>query len=333
MRILLITSEWPVGGETYAGNFVKRQAKFLRRAGLDVEVFHFHGGKNPLNYLQAWARARPLLDRRRFDLVHAHFGQSGLLALPRRLPLVVTFHGTDVLGATSSVSDSHLRYEKILSRVSRFVAARADALIVVGDHMRPYLPNTKPISVIPCGIDLEIFRPLPKDVARAHLGLPQDEHLVLFVGDPMSPIKHGTLAQRAVEMVNASVPSRLLVASGVAPEEIPMYINAADVIVLTSRHEGAPNVVLEALACNRPVVSVDVGNVAERIAGIDGCHLCPDDRPETVARALEDVLRRNPRINGRATVSDADERFTVQKVIGVYNAVIGDRGDHPLPRS
>src|SRR5256885_8077140 len=90
-------------------------------------------------------------------------------------------------------------------------------------------------------------------------------------------------------------------------------MNACDALVLTSMQEGSPNVVKEALACNLPVVSVPVGDVAQRLRGVEGCELCADDRPETIAAALERVLRRGQRSAGREAVQDLDEGTLTQE--------------------
>ena len=95
-------------------------------------------------------------------------------------------------------------------------------------------------------------------------------------------------------------------------------MNAANVLVLTSTHEGSPNVVKEALACNLPIVSTDVGDVRERVAGLDNCVVCEDDRPETVAAALEQALDSGEFVNGRDAVLDCDETLLTQHVIRIY---------------
>src|SRR5256885_9330650 len=100
-------------------------------------------------------------------------------------------------------------------------------------------------------------------------------------------------------------------------------------LVFPSAQEGSPNTVKEALACNLPVVSVPVGDVPLRLRGIEGCELCADERPETIAAALERVLRRGQRIAGRDTVTDLDERQTTQQVIAVYRSVTTHRGRQP----
>jgi glycosyltransferase involved in cell wall biosynthesis len=201
----------------------------------------------------------------------------------------------------------------------------ADAAIVVSEHMKPLLHPSVPAHVIPSGLDFRLFRPIPRDEARRQLGLPPDKRLVLFVGDPALPRKRYDLAQEAVAILNRTLPAELLLAWGAPHDDIPLFMNACDAFVFTSLQEGSPNVVKEALACNVPVVSVRVGDVPLRLKDVAGCELCADDRPETIAAALERVLRRNQRVAGRDAVRDLDEGRLTQQVIAIYRSVAAPR--------
>src|SRR5205807_6700881 len=171
--------------------------------------------------------------------------------------------------------------------------------------------------------------PIPREEARARLGLPLDKRLVLFVGNPAVERKRYPLACEAVDILKRSLPADLMVAWSGRHREVPVWMNACDVLVFTSMQEGSPNAVKEALACDLPVVSVPVGDVAQRIGGVAGCELCPDDKPESIAAALERVLRRGIRAAGRAAVQDLDERRLAQQVIDVYRSVLGARNGGP----
>ena len=327
IRVLMITCGWPQPGQPQTTHFIRRQAIFLREAGVDVDVFHFRGQRNPLNYLAAWFRVRPLLASGRYDLVHAQFGQSGLLALPKRAPLVVTLRGSDILGIVGKDA-RHTRLGHILPAVSRLVVRHADAVVAVSDHMRPHIPAGIPVTVLPSGLDLDAFRCTPRDEARRRIGLPADRPLVLFAGNPALPRKRYELTRRAMELLTRELPAELVVAWGVPHAENPLYMSASDALVFTSMQEGSPNVVKEALACDLPVVSVPVGDVAQRIAGVEGCELCEDERPETIAAALARVLRRGTRARGRAAVRHLDERALTDRLIDLYAEVL-DRAPAP----
>jgi len=325
IRVLMITSEWPTVGQPRTTHFIKRQADFLKTAGIDVDVFHFQGRKNPLKYLRAWTQAQGRLARERYDLVHAQFGQSGLLALPKRIPLVVTFRGSDLLGIVGDKDGRYTPQGKIGQKISRMVASRADAVIVVSEQMKSHLPPSIAVHVIPSGIDFDLFRCMSQEEARLKLGLPLNERLVLFVGRPTQARKRFEISERAVEILNRSLPSKLIIAWGVDHADMPTYMNACDVLVFTSMQEGSPNAVKEALACNLPVVSVPVGDVAMRIQGIEGCQLCADDSPEGVAAALEQVLRRGQRSASRERVENLDEKIITGQVIRIYQSTLVKR--------
>lgn len=322
IRVLMVTSEWPEPGVNVTSHFIKRQADFLAAAGIDVTVFPFKGRKNPLSYLKNWLRLQAKLHCERYDLIHAQFGQSGLLALPKRLPLVVTFRGSDLLGTVSDKTGRHRRIGALHQFLSRLVANRADAVIVVAEHMKRMLPSSIESHVIPSGLDLQLFRPTEKRIARNQLGLPQDERLVLFVGRPNQGRKRVHLAEQAVTILNKSLPARLVVAWRVPHTDIPLYMSACDALVFTSMQEGSPNVVKEALACNLPVVSVPVGDVESRLKGVEGCEACSNDHPETIAAALHRVLVRGGRTNSRETMLALDEHITTKQVINIYQSVL-----------
>src|SRR5881275_1654565 len=321
IRVLMITSEWPVpDGRPRTTFFIKRQAEFLQAAGVAVDVFHFKGAKRPWNYFKAWLEVRRRMAQRHYDLAHAQFGMSGLLALPKRLPLVVTFRGDDVQGIVGW--DGITLAGRVLQLACRIVARWADAAIVVSEHMKDYLPRSVRPHVIPSGLDLNLFRVIPRDEARGRLGLALDKRLVLFVGNPADPRKRHPLARQAVDILNQTTPAELVVAWGTPHTDIPLLMNACDVLVFPSAQEGSPNTVKEALACELPVVSVPVGDVPLRLRGIEGCEVCADDQPETLAAALDRVLRRGARIRSRGGVAELDERSMAQQVIEIYRSVL-----------
>ncbi len=326
----MVTSDWLWNSWGGPAVFVARQADFLRRQGVHVDLFPFRAGRRLRNYVAAWREVHRRLGQGRYDLVHAQFGQSGLTTLPKRVPLVVTFRGDDLEG----IIGEHGRYVPagwVLRMLSRTVARRADAAIVVSAHMRRHLPRSVHAHVLPSGIDLDLFQPEPQDRARSRLGLTGDRRLVAFVGNPNLARKRYQLARQAVEIVNRSIPTQLLVGWEKPHHEIAALLNACDALVCTSMQEGSPNAVKEALACNLPVVSVPVGDVPLRLAGVKGCELCPDDQAGTISAALERVLRRGERSEGRAAVQDLNECMLTGQLIDIYRSVL-PRTETPADR-
>lgn len=319
MHVLMLTSEWPTPERPEVAPFVVRQVNFLRRQGISVDVVPVQGHKRPDIYLRAWRQVRALLRWGAWDLVHAQWAQSALTCLPAGLPLVVTFRGSDVQGIPGK---KHRRTLPgwVLQRVARSVARVASEAIVVAERMVDLLPRRE-YHVIPSGIDLDLFRPCPREEARARLGLNPAGRYILFAGAPGNPVKRYSLARAAVDSLDAAYGAELIVARGIDPSLIPVYMNACDALLLTSVHEGSPNVVKEALACNLPVVSTDVGDVAERIRNVDGCALC-NSQPNALATALAGVLDRGQRVSGREAVKSLDESLLTRRVISVYESAL-----------
>ena len=165
LRVLMVTSDWLWNSWGGPAVFIARQAEFLRREGIEVDLFPFRGSRHPANYLAAWKEVRRRSKSGAYDLVHAQFGQSGLTALPKRVPLVVTFRGDDLEGIIGE-NGRYIPAGWLLRFISRTVARRADAAIVVSEHMKRYLPPSVTAHVMPSGIDLDLFRPEPQEVAR-----------------------------------------------------------------------------------------------------------------------------------------------------------------------
>jgi glycosyltransferase involved in cell wall biosynthesis len=320
MKVLIITSEWPHYENDIIGIHVVNQVNQLLNAGVEVSVFNFLGYKNPFNYVKAIIRLRRF-NLRKYDVVHAHHGQSGIVALSQnQCPVVVTFHGSDLQG----IRDQRGRLTPlgyILRLSSQWVARRANEIILVADHLARHI-HSRPYHLIPAGIDLNSFRPMSKEESRAILELPMNARLILFVGNPERTEKRFWLAQKVVDLLTETIPAQLVIANGVLPERMPLYMNACDLLLVTSSTEGSPNAVKEALACNLPIVSTDVGDIRQRIQSVTGCLVCENDQPETIRITVNQALSKNKCIQGREAVLDFDESILIQKVIMVYQKAL-----------
>jgi glycosyltransferase involved in cell wall biosynthesis len=216
---------YPVPDRPVLGIFVKEQVESLRAQGLDVDVLFVDGPANKLNYLWGIFRFRRQIARHRYDLVHAHYVFSGVIALAQRgLPVVTTFHSGEVLEGS---------FQRGLSRL---VSARADLNIAVSAEVMGKLKGR--CCVIPCGVDLERFRSMDVGEARSQLSLPADAKLVLFAA-AMRPEKRFDLVQEAFALLQRQVPeTQLVVVSNQLPELVPLYMNACDVRCLRPARRG-----------------------------------------------------------------------------------------------
>lgn len=322
MRVLVVTSEWPSAELPVSGPWIVVQVDALRAAGVDVDVLPFRGARRPSNYLRARSRVRQALRTGVYDLVHAHFGQSGLLVVPSPLPFVVTFHGSDLEGIVGR-SGRYTALGWFLRQLSRVVARAADAVIVVAPQLGERLPSRVTYEVMPMGVDTTTFAPGDRHRARAALGLPPESRSVLFCGDPAVARKRFALAQSAVEILGDRLDARLITVTGVPPDVVRTYMVACDALLVTAMHEGSPVMVKEALVCNLPVAAVDVGDVGSLLNGIDGCEIAASEDPRDLANALERVLSRQGSFDGRSAVERFGSDRLAADLIALYERTIG----------
>lgn len=311
MRVLVVTNFVPDSSAPQRGRWVLDQVEEVRRHGVEVEVFDFPPGKG--EYLPAIRRLRSLLRRERFDLVHAHYGLVGWCAkLAGARPLVVTFHGTDVRhGVVGPLS------RRLARRVS--LPAAASRALFGPENDRPGLPRVPGSAVLPCGADLSRFRPIPRQEVRSSLGLEPDGRYLLFPANPdRAEKRHDRAAELATECG-----AQLLTGGAIDPDEMPLWINAANAVVVTSDYEGFGMICVESIACGTPVLSTPVGIAPFALQGIAGC-LCADYRLDQWAAAARPHLEaQDPRVTGASRADSLSAARMAERVVVAYRDAIG----------
>jgi teichuronic acid biosynthesis glycosyltransferase TuaC len=309
VRVLVVTNFEPDDAAPQRGRWVRDQIDEVRRRGIEVDVFSFPPGAR--EYVPATRRLRSLLRRQRFDLVHAHYGLTAWCArLAGARPLIVTFHGTDVRHAVVGPLSRRLAWRiDLVAAVSRALFAPEDG--------RPGLPPVPGAVVLPCGPDLERFQPIPRAQARESLALDPAGRYLLFAANPARPEKRH---DRAAE-VAAACEATLLTGGSVDPEEMPLWINAANAVLVTSDYEGFGMVAIEALACGVPVLSTPVGVAPYALGGIQGCLCAPFDLTSWSAVAKAHLAAPEPRVAGAARAASLSAGRMAERVIEAYRDV------------
>ena len=264
--------------------------------------------------LRSYPRVLEAVATTEYDIVHTNSGLAAPFGLlqPRR-PIVQTLWGTDLMGDYLGGYYSHLL---------KYAVRRFDEVIVRNDAMKRELDGQA--HVIPAGVDMEKFREIPRDVARAEVGWDAAGRYVLFPYAPDNERKNYPLARSVVDRANdrLSEPAELRTVSRVPHERVPYYLNAADALLLTSRLEGSPNTVKEALACNVPVVSTDVGDVRERLGGVEPSTVATDT--EELVAGLVAAIERGGRANGRRQVEPLSWDRVSRRLIRLYDTVLSE---------
>jgi len=311
MRALVVTNMWPTSARPALGRFVQDQVKALRRIdGVDVELFAFPPG------LRSYPRAARELRRRyageRFDVIHAHFGLTAWPALALRgAPHVVTFHGTDL---------AHPRSGRLSRAALRFVDLAATVSASLAREQLPGAGVRRRVAVLPCGVDLERFRPLPRAEARARLGLDVAGPYLLFPAAPQRAEKRFDRARA----VAGDVP--LLTLGDVDPHDVPLWINAANAVLVPSEREGFGLAVLEALACDVPVLATPVGVAALALDGIDGAHCGRFDEDVWRAALAPHLAAADPRVSGRTRAQLFSAERMAERVLIAWREVAAETG-------
>lgn len=324
MRVLVITNLYPTPTKPSVGTFVAQQVESLRARGVEIDLLHLdrqqHGRRA---YSGLSDKVRRSIEASEPDLVHLMYGGVAADVVTREIrerPVLVSFCGTDLLGGGGRSPLGRLSCLYGV-RASRRAATRATGIVVKSQNLEKALPSgvdRSKVWIVPNGVDLSRFAPRDRRESQVALGWdPRRKHL-LFPSSANRREKRFKLARAAVDLLSRQRHDvELHQLANVPPEEVSLRLNAADLVLLTSRHEGSPNAIKEALACNVPIVSVDVGDVRERIEGIDGCYLT-DPVASSIAMNLERALVRGGRIDGRTRISKLSLERVAAKLRDVY---------------
>jgi glycosyltransferase involved in cell wall biosynthesis len=320
MRVLVATAIWPQPQRPGFGSFVKTQVDALVEAGIDVDVMVLDAKPRKAIYVKAPLGIRRRVRSSRPDLVHAHYGMVGMVARTQyRAPLVVTFHGDDLLG-TIGPNGRITAFGRVEMTAGRLLGAVADAVIVQSAQMAARL-RRRDVHVIPHEVDLEVFRPSGRDEARAALGLDPERRYLLFAADPAIPVKRFPLAREAFERLRRDDPElELLVVHRETQPRLALYMSACDALVFPSFQEGSPNIVKQAMACNLPIVATPVGDVREVVGETAGCRICAPT-VDAFAQGVSEVLAQGGRTQGRDAVAHLTRPLVAARVIEVYEQV------------
>ena len=302
--------------------FARRQVESLTRAGIQIKTFYLGRISSGFRFIECWTRLRAAIRDFSPDVIHAHYGTitALLCACSTLRPLAITFRGSD-LNSDPRVGVIRARLSFILSQLS---ALRASAIICTSSRLRDRLWWRKGKTItVPSGVDLELFVPFDRLLSRRVLGWHDDEQVVVFNSGGNPFLKGLDLARAAIKIAEKAVGSiRFVELDGsVSPQSVPTYLNAADCLLVASEFEGSPNIVKEALACNLPVVGVDVGDLAERLDGVFPSRIVPRDA-ESLGYAMAEIIGFGDRSNGRVKVADCCQDKTAVVIRNVYASLL-----------
>ncbi len=311
MKVLFVSSGNSKWGIT---PIVKAQGESLKKQGIELEFFPIQG-KGMWGYLQNLPLLNRRLDEFRPDLVHAHYSVSAIAAsLVCRAPMVVSLMGSDTV--VSPINRMFIRF---------FDAIKWQESIVKSESMKHNIKLSN-ASIIPNGVDIDHFRPLVQSDCKHQVGFAINKRQVIWLANPERYSKNIELANMAFKMLSDNE-AELKIIHDISHDQVPLYLNAADVLLLTSRWEGSPNIIKEAMACNCPIVATGVGDVSQVLGDTEGCFVTSSD-PEDVAVKIESALKfvkLKVRTNGRLRIIELglDADSVAEKLIALYENVLG----------
>lgn len=287
--------------------FIYDQVEAIASANPSIKFSYFFiRQKGAWGYLKEYKRFRVFIKENPCDLTHAHFGLAALLAvMQRKEPVIATFHGSDINNSKTRI-------------ISAVVNLLARASIFVSDGLKKKALTSVRSYVIPCGVDLSLFFPRDRNACCEELGLDPEKKYLLFASHFDNPVKNYKLLEEALITWDGDKPN-VLELKNRTRAEVPILMNAADVCVLTSFSEGSPQFIKEALACNRPVMATDVGDISELIKGAENCRIVTFE-PENVRQAIVLFLEQKAS-NGRKNMERFDNRVVAALVSDVYKSI------------
>lgn len=306
MKILFVSSG--NSGEEISP-IIKNQGESLRKSGLQVDFFTING-KGLWSYLKHIFLLIRLLKNSEYDIIHAHYSLSGYVAaFAGHRPLVVSLMGSEVK------SKSTLRY---ILRI--FIVYFWSITIVKSEDMKSTL-GLKNVIVIPNGVDIDKFRHISKCEALEITGWNKGKKHILFAAKADRWVKNYKLAEEACLLLTDN-DFELHTIGSIPNVDMPYYLNASDVVLLSSLWEGSPNVIKEAMSCNRPIVSTCVGDVKQVIGLTDGCFISKSNAEDLADKIQQALLfaRFNEQTNGRNRILEAglDSKSIAKKIKDVY---------------
>ncbi len=273
--------------------------------------YFFIQGTGINGYLSNLKRLKRRLKVQKFDIIHAHFALSGLLAnLQRSVPVVCSFHGSDI----------NLLKNRFISII---VAILSKKTIYVSNKLYNKAIFKKDKNIIPCGVDFGIFNTIEKKLAQQKMNLNSSKKYILFSSSFTNKIKNYQLLKEALGLLK-SRNIEILELKDYSREEVALLINAADICVMTSLSEGSPQFIKEAMACNCPIVSTEVGDVKDLISGTDGSYLTSFD-PFDVAEKIKMAFAFGKRTNGRENIQQLDNNKIAKRIVSIYENILQNK--------
>lgn len=290
--------------------FIYDQVEAVKKVDGTIRFdYFFINQKGVKGYLGCLKALKAKINIKKYDCIHAHFSTSALLAnLQRNVPVITTFHGSDI----------NLKLHRGLSFI---VALLSKKVIYVSDQLLQKALFTLRFKsqVLPCGINFEVFVPQSKAIVRQKMGLELAKKYILFSSHFENKVKNAPLAMTAVAMLQKDE-LELIELKNYSRAEVADLMAGVDVALMTSFSEGSPQFVKEALACNCPVVSTDVGDVQTVMGSIEGCFIASYE-PEDVANKLRQVLSTTKPFQGRDMVQHFDNQIIAKKLILIYKSI------------
>lgn len=309
MKILIVCSGKPSNPKwsfELTRSYVYEQIESIKKLGIEYDTY-FIEGKGVLGYLKNYASMVKKIKSYQPDLIHAHFGLSGLLAsLYRKTPVITTFHGCDI------------NVKK--NRKFSYLASKLSVENIFVNETQPSKINyLKKIHIIPCGIDMDIFVPIDKQLARKQLNLSLNKKYALFTSSFETAVKNYPLAKEAIDKSENNI--EVLELKDYTREEVCLLLNAVDVLLMTSFREGSPMIIKEAMSCNCPIVSVNVGDVKDVISKTENCYISSFN-PIEISQYIDRVLNSNKETIGRDKVEEYSMDKIADKIFKIYKRII-----------